>query len=133
MSTRAAVIHKTPTGYAGIYSHSDGYIEYLGAALQEHYTDADKVRRLIALGDISILKPKLEPTGPHSFDRREEDVTVAYGRDRGETGIEAKTGRTVDEVASQIGHNGYVYVFDGTGWTVNGVPLVDKLADLQVK
>ena len=130
MSTRAAIIQKTPTGYAGIYNHSDGYPEYLGAMLQEHYRDPAKVGRLIALGDISILYPKLEPSGPHSFNDREEGVTVAYGRDRGEQGIEAKTGPTVEAVSEQIGHNGYVYVFDGAEWTVNGKSLAVELARL---
>ena len=121
MSTRSAIIHKTATGYAGVYCHSDGYLEYTGAMLQEHYTQPEKVAALIALGDLSILGPNVAPKGAHSFEynEREPGVTVAYHRDRGEE-LNISTGATVDEVAEQIGHNGYVYVFDGAGWTCNG-------------
>jgi hypothetical protein len=127
MSTRSAIIMKTETGYAGIYCHFDGYCTGVGAVLNEYYQDSDKVARLIALGDISHIEINVEPTGPHSFDKPQKDVTVAYGRDRGETGTQATVGKTAKAVAAKIGHNGYVYVFENGDWTCNGKPLVQMI------
>ncbi len=121
MSTRSAIIEKTETGYRGIYCHNDGYLSYNGRILFDHYQDAAKVSALIDLGDISSLGERVAPIGEHSFDysKREEGTTVAYSRDRGEEGTEAVSGATVEDVASNIGHDGYVYVFDpASGWTV---------------
>lgn len=93
MSTRSYIcIENTDHTYTGIYCHSDGYLTYNGAMLLDHYSSRDKVIKLLSLGDISILKSKIEPdvNKVHSFDERQEDVCVFYGRDRGETGTEAK-------------------------------------------
>ena len=121
MSTSAAIIMKTATGYAGIYCHSDGYKEHTGKILKEHYSDAAKVEKLIALGDISVLYPLVDPTGEHSYDKREKGVTVAYGRDRGEEGMEPMIADTIEELKDNI-DDMHVYVFDGS-WTYNCQPL----------
>lgn len=80
--------------YKGIYCHSDGYLTYNGAILIDHYGVREKVEQLIALGNLSSLGEKIDPNPdfPHSFDYRERQigVCVAYGRDRGESGQEAK-------------------------------------------
>lgn len=124
MSTHAAIIAKTDTGYAGIYCHFDGYAKGVGKMLQTHYLDAEKVAKLIALGDISSLGERVDPIGPHSFSNREPGTTVAYMRDRGETGCKACTGRTVIEVAGQIDHtDSLVYVFEDGAWVVGNQPL----------
>ena len=130
MSTRSAIIMKTDSGYAGIYCYFDGYKEGVGATLLTHYTDAGKVAALIQLGDISILGDVVSPAvgDVHTFDAPIKGVTVAYGRDRGETEIEPKVGKTVAEVSEQIGHNGYVYVFKNGQWTCNGRKFKTKIA-----
>ena len=133
MSTRSAIIMKTPKGYKGIYCHFDGYETGVGAILNEHYQDADKVSRLIALGDISCLGKRVEPIGPHSYDKAEKDTTIAYTRDRGETGCKATTGKTIEDVESKIGHNGYVYVFENGDWTCNEIPLVEAIKAAQAE
>jgi hypothetical protein len=121
MSTRSAIIQKTEDGYEGIYCHFDGYLSGVGRELLENYQDADKVDDLISLGDISCLYSEVwpNPREHHSFDKPQSGVTIAYGRDRGEEGTDAIVGETIDDVASKIGHNGYVYVYDN-GWTCNG-------------
>jgi len=131
MSTRSAIITKTETGYAGIYCHFDGYEEGIGSILEEYYKDQDKVDRLIDLGDISSLGGRVEPIGSHSYDDREEGTTVAYHRDRGEGKSPAKIGASIESVAKQIGHNGYVYVFEDGTWSVNGRRLSDVLAEIK--
>lgn len=94
MSTRSVIsIQRAEDEYECIYCHSDGYLTYNGAMLLDHYSDREKLEKLIALGNISCLNKEVEPNPnlPHSFDydKRQEDVVVAYGRDRGESGQES--------------------------------------------
>jgi len=130
MSTSSAIIRATEGGsYEGIYCHFDGYEEGVGQTLLDHYSDPEKVKRLIALGSISVLDERVEPIGPHSFAKREEGTTVAYHRDRGEDWESCRiaAGSSVSEVEKMIGHNGYVYVFENGKWTCNGVDLAEAI------
>lgn len=130
MSTRSAILRKTDYGYEGIYCHFDGYPTGVGATLQEHYQDPEKVKALIALGEISALGKEVAPPEgvAHSYNEPAKGVTIAYHRDRGEEEREPARGATIDGVAEQIGHNGYVYVFENGAWTCNGEPLDQVLA-----
>ena len=111
MSTRSAIIIEEANGTAtGIYCHFDGYLDHHKPILLNHYKDEAKVRQLIALGDISTLGAEIGDK--HDFDTvRIKGVVNAYGRDRGEEGVEATPGANWKLVSEQIGHNGYVYVF----------------------
>ena len=114
MSTRSYIcIENEDKTISGIYCHSDGYLTYNGAMLLDHYSDRDKVKELISLGDLSTLLPKLHPEKdkPHSFDydKRQEDVCVFYGRDRGEIGVEPTTVE-LEKLDKDIFIE-YVYVF----------------------
>jgi hypothetical protein len=116
MATRSSisiVSERTENGKGKtIYSHWDGYPSHNGRILLEHYQDAKKVKALIKLGDISSLAENIEPqekgvtrqwdrekgkyvlieaAKAHSFDTPHDGVVVAYGRDRGETGVKATT------------------------------------------
>lgn len=120
MSTRSLIATTFGSGYRAIYCHYDGYPEGVGATLLEHYNDAERARDLVALGDISSLHPKLMPDAgaEHSFDSPAKDVTVAYGRDRGETGTEAAEVHDLAQlrgVAKDCGAE-WLYVWDGAGW-----------------
>lgn len=86
MSTRAHIGYIENNTIHYIYCHFDGYPEHVGRILQESYTDPEKIKQLIALGDISSLGPKLAPEigEKHDFSNPAKDVTVAYHRDRGE-------------------------------------------------
>lgn len=121
MSTRSAIIAKIGDFYYGIYCHFDGYVDGVGKVLHQHYQDAEKVKRLIELGDISSLGERIDPIGNHSFDAREKGTTCAYHRDRGDAKITARRSPfNWKNVAREIGHNGYVYVFEhDAGWCVN--------------
>ena len=92
MSTNASISIMNKGGsMETIYNHWDGYLEGLGNMLLTHYTSEEKVRELIALVNVSHVDCMVNPTTTtHSFDNPEKDVTVAYGRDRGETDQEAK-------------------------------------------
>jgi len=95
MATRSTIsIREEDNQVKTIYCHWDGYIDGVGQELKDNYSDADKVRELINLGDISSLRAKVKPMegyeDVHTFDSPLSDVTIAYGRDRGESNIEPR-------------------------------------------
>jgi hypothetical protein len=71
-----------------VYCHWDGYPEGVGAILKEHYSDPSKIEQLLNIGDISSLR---EDIGEQHDFASSSDVTTFYGRDRGETGVDALT------------------------------------------
>jgi hypothetical protein len=107
--------------YAGIYCHFDGYLSHNGEILKESYTDPKKVKKLIALGDLSALGPNIDPPKgmKHSYAKPVEGVVIAYHRDRGED-FNMAMGATVEDVAGEIDNGGNVYVFEDGKWTYNG-------------
>ena len=54
-----------------IYCHHDGYLDYNGRMLIEHYNTQERVEALVALGGLSSLNEEIS-------------VCVAYHRDSGE-------------------------------------------------
>ena len=127
MSTRSLIcIQRGKNKYEAIYCHSDGYLTYNGQMLNDHYNDREKVEKLIKLGNISCLNEKIDPdpTRPHSFDysERQDDVTVAYGRDRGEKGQES-TLCSMQELKDWDWIE-YIYIFNTKNeWISSGYPL----------
>lgn len=107
MATRANIGVRESDGIIkAIYSHNDGYPEYLGAVLRNHYATESEVRDLLALGDVSFVAATL-------------DKTIAYHRDRGEELREAtEFAPGVFRVQEEYG-----YVFDtrvgGWLWTTH--------------
>ena len=100
MSTRSNIGYINDEGMIrAAYCHYDGYLEHNGRILLDHYTDAAKVKELVELGDMSFLAPKIHPTpgSGHDFDNNENDVTVFYGRDRGENDVAPVTYDTVSK------------------------------------
>ena len=98
-----------------IYCHWGGCPSHHGPLLTQFYNTADRVRDLIALGGISRLAKKLEPTtADHTFNNPENDVVVAYHRDRGEDWEHNKPAHfaNIDELINSIGWEDYVYLFD---------------------
>jgi len=99
----------------GIHVNWDGYPEYVGKVLLEHYNDHAKVCDLIDLGDISFLGKHLNPTSEeHSFDHPERDVTLAYHRDRGEH-LHISRYDDLNEFSDDHFHN-YLYNVDTDEW-----------------
>ena len=136
MSTRSLICMQIDDDkYKTIYCHSDGYLTYNGAMLLDHYSNKEKLEKLLNLGDISCLNEKVDPDPtlpPHSFDydKRQEGVVVAYGRDRGETGIEAKM-FTLKDLKDKDSWIEYVYIFDRNGkWKYMEYPF-DKIRDVK--
>ena len=101
MGTRSRIGVMHGDNVKSVYCHWDGYLEHNGAILQEHY-DSVKANQLVALGDLSSLRPNIgEKHAFSQFELRAEEVAgfklltenmcTFYGRDRGETGTEWKT------------------------------------------
>jgi len=107
--SRIAVMHGTVC--KSVYCHWDGYLEHNGAILQEHY-DSSKANELVALGDLSSLRPeigekhafsKLEvPMDGEAYDKLYGNMTTFYGRDRGETDCTWSVDHTFEEFLDRV-------------------------------
>lgn len=97
-----------------IYCHFDGYPTGVGKTLEDHYKTEEKVRALIALGDISSLGEEIGEK--HDFDKRVPKWVNAYGRDRGESDVDAIKHRNLQ--AAKQNSCSYFYLFDtsNTSW-----------------
>lgn len=95
MATRSQIHYYGAGKLFTQYCHYDGYIEGVGQTLYTHYQEPSKIKQLIALGALSTLGERVNPTtASHNFDNPEEGVTVAYRRDRGESvGVETTVHR----------------------------------------
>ena len=117
MGTRSTIAIQNEDGtVTGIYCHWDGYTSHNGRILAENYTTEEAVRELIALGDLSSLG---ETVGTkHDFNNAPRGECNAYGRDRGETDVEAKIYASYSDFLEVMGQE-YDYLFTpGKGWTV---------------
>ena len=124
MATRSNIgIVNLDKSITGIYCHYDGYPEYVGKMLLNHYNNDDIVNGLMNLGDLSILSENMNPTGPHSFNNPQKGVCVAYGRDRGETGTNSRTFEDMGEFENSASNTwaDYQYLFDNGVWSYRNV------------
>jgi hypothetical protein len=106
MATRSTIALLRDNGeVVKVYCHWDGYLENNGELLVKHYNTPEKIEALLAHGDISslgtcvgkkhpfdlFLKDKMSEEDKALAEQAEaEGWTLYYGRDRGETGTEAK-------------------------------------------
>lgn len=123
MSTNAFIGIRENKSITYIYNHSDGYLEYLGRMLLEHYNSEEKAKALVELGDVSILKEKLAPAEGtvHNFDydKRQEGVSVFYGRDRGEEWEYIKPVTIQNTVFDEYSYYNYLYDVEEGHWLVS--------------
>jgi hypothetical protein len=113
MATRGRVgIVRDDGTVASIYQHWDSYPSRLGATLLNHYKNKEKIEKLIALGNCSFISEEVDiPEGVfHSFDKPLDNVTIAYGRDRGAEGTEPHIDGSKEEFwKSDIEEYGYLF------------------------
>ena len=116
MSTNAEIAVLNENGSVeAIYLHWDGYNHNgAGDMLREHYTELDKVKELIKLGDLSTLGPEIGEK--HDFDSRDASVCTAYGRDRGEDGAAADHYNDFAAFKREGCAQQYVYLFADGAW-----------------
>ena len=111
-----------------IYCHWDGYLEHNGQVLEQYY-DSAKANQLVALGDMSTLRPQigekhafsqfdLPPEEVEAYKELTQDWCTFYGRDRGETGTEWKVATTFEEFLEQADGCGaeYYYIMKDGVW-----------------
>lgn len=126
MSTRSLIGVQSPTGSVqAIYCHFDGYPAGVGLTLQTHHNSAAAAEEIIALGDLSYLAEKLAPeVGQiHSFVFPAPGVTMAYNRDRGETGIKPRNYSSPAQFLKEASDSwaDYVYLFRDGAWFFSSV------------
>lgn len=149
--SRIAVMHGTVC--KSVYCHWDGYLEYNGSLLHKHY-DSAKANNLVALGDLSSLKPEIgiqHAFGYHGTEMSAEvyeaqfgEMCTFYGRDRGEKNVDFQTDMTFDSFIERVQGNGceWYYIMRDGVWYVGNVyesdeqfykklvPLAEALAKL---
>jgi hypothetical protein len=92
MATRSNIAVQLPNGkYLVIYAHWDGYYSHNGNILLNHYKTTRKAMKLVNNGDLSSLRKMVSTKHEHSFDTPRKNVTIFYGRDRGEKDTNART------------------------------------------
>lgn len=114
MGTRSLIAKQTgPDTYRTIFCQLDGHLETQGPLLLEHFSTAEQVDKLLALGDLYVLHPALEPDPamPHDFESSQDGVTIAFHRDWGMDGMEAKD-YTLEGLDSSDELIEFIYIFN---------------------
>lgn len=158
MATRSTIALEFADGTVQqVYCHWDGYLAHNGQILAEHYSDPFVLRDLIDLGDISSLGRNLGNGHPFSkFGLKEEDPdydqmialckqseeegwTTFYGRDRGETGVDARKFKDYADYVENHQYEEFEYILRTDGqWYVKSydrpyVLLVTALEAIQAQ
>ena len=121
MGTRSTIALEYADGTVEqVYCHWDGYLDYNGKILLDHYSNPFILRDFIDLGDISSLKPTIGTK--HDFSHfgtemnQEEyealygNMTTFYGRDRGEDGVSAKKFKDYADYIENHQYEEYEYI-----------------------
>lgn len=123
-----------------IYCHWDGYFDWNGKMLHDAYQDINKIKSLIKLGNISALRENVEPIHEgHDFEAPHEDVVIAYGRDREETGQEALVSESRESFLERCGKSGeefvYLFVEKENQWLASEIEIsnYDDLTTFEIK
>jgi len=132
MATRSRIgIENVDGTISSIYCHWDGYPKNNAVLLERHYQNREKVEKLINLGSISYLAPLVEPTTEtHSFNSPEDDVVVAYHRDRGEEYIGPRVDNSKEDyLSSDLEEYGYLYTLEGEWLVILSKEKIEKCGD----
>ena len=122
MGTRSTIALEFADGTVQqVYCHWDGYLEHNGKLLRDNYSNPFVLRDLIDLGDISSLGKIVgtkHPFSPHTGEQEKAlyeaaqaaGATTFYGRDRGETGVEAKKFKDFNDYKANHQYEEYEYI-----------------------
>jgi hypothetical protein len=125
--SRIGVMHGNKV--KSVYCHWDGYLEHNGQVLEQYY-DSAKANNLVALGDMSTLRPQigekhafsqfdLPPEEVEAYKELTRDWCTFYGRDRGEVSV-WKVANTFEEFLEQADGCGaeFYYIMKDGVWYV---------------
>ena len=119
MSTRGIIaIEKPDKTCRAVYVHFDMCLDRAGICLTQHYTAPERVKKLLALGDLYSLGGKLSKDDPEP---EVQDVCISYHRDYGQpySYKAPRVWETADKLldhASDIYRAEYVYLFRDGEW-----------------
>ena len=122
MATRSTIAKLGKDGIIkAVYCHNDGYLEYNGKMLNEHYKDESKVDELLAHGDISSLNENIGVKldfNDYKLSAEKEQCRF-YHRDRGEDLMfnEFESDIEYIEWANDVA-NGFIYLYAFGAWYV---------------
>lgn len=148
MATRSRIgIMRKDETIDHIYCHWDGYPEYNGSYLYDHYSNINKLNQLIKLGDMSSLQVNLFPEKDkeHSFGvqdgERQKNVSLFYRRDREEDWdkTQPQFSKNLKRFKEHCRYGGceYAYLFDerNSTWYVADIPyeIEDKISFKELK
>lgn len=128
MSTHAEIGIMHGEKCKSIYLHSDGYLEYAGNVLLNHY-DSTKAQFLVAQGDCSMLGKDIGEKIDFGDRLEYDENNVAkqcrfYKRDRDDSGVDFKVSFSLGELLDNVDAH-YVYIMKDNVWYVSlgGGPL----------
>ncbi len=103
-------VHK---GVKCISCHYDGYVDGVGLVLNDYYQNLRKIKRLLDLGNISVLGKDLYAKKglKHSYMHPVRGVTIAYRRDRGDYHSQAKRLNSLEDFFDYYRKAGYGYAY----------------------
>ena len=121
MSTRCRIAVKDNNDcFRSIYCHFDGYPEYTGKQLVDHYNTYELVNSLIGLGGISFLDDTVEKTKPHSYYEKGEYLNI-------------RRSKTLNDLLEYFisSDEEYLYLWDNNQWKfLNKHKLGDQLVEI---
>lgn len=143
MGTRSTIAIQNEDGsVTGIYVHWDGYMSHNGAILKDHYSSDERVQELLSHGQISSLGPEIGEQHPFDTycikeedrDPRWENWCLFYGRDRGETDVDAEHFASWEDMLNTQGQE-YNYIWEpkDSCWYVEYYGCFGKLEDEMAK
>lgn len=117
MATRSTIALELNDGRVmQIYCHWDGYLDHNGKILVEHYTDYDKIEKLLSYGDLSVLDEEIGEK--NDFENKTKGVCLYYGRDRGDKNVSAKYYESYQDYVDNANMEEYNYIFRNGEWYV---------------
>lgn len=118
MATRSFIGYYEDNKIVGVYCHYDGSISHNGKILCQYYNNINKIKELVELGSLSCLEKNIYPTKEHSFDKPQDNVTIAYHRDRGDDDITIHNFSSLEQLKNYIDSSylDNVYIFYLKEW-----------------
>jgi len=97
--------------------HWDGYPDFVGKYLVQFYNTEELVRELLSFGDISSIGETIGTKHDDSDFSCEGKVTTFYGRDRGETDVDAFTFKNKNQFKEAAEEYNYLFNVKTGTWS----------------